>query len=93
MLCFRKLLVVNKIMDNRGMGGIKIFRRRFFVPQCPKHFAREPYCVMFQKNSDNEKDYGLERGISRTSVERIFVSQCRMFRRGNFLCCVSENFQ
>ena len=92
MLCFRKLLVANKIMDNRGMGGIKIFRRRFFVPQCPKHFAREPYCVMFQKNSDNEKDYGLERGISRTSVERIFVSQCRKFRRGKVLCCVSEIF-
>ena len=34
MLCFRKLLVANKIMDKRGRGGIKIFRRKFFVLQC-----------------------------------------------------------
>ena len=93
MLCLRKLLVANKIMDKRETGNIKTFRRNFFVPQCPKTFAREAYCVVFQKISGSEKDYGLERGTSSSSVERIFVSECRRFRTGKILCCVSENFR
>ena len=90
---FGKLLVANKIMDERGRGGIKIFRRQFFVPQCQKLFAREPYCGVFQKNSGSAKDCGLERWVSRSSVERFFVSECRKFRGGKILCSVSGNFR
>ena len=32
-LCFRKLPVAKKFIDKRG-GGIKIFRRKFYVSQC-----------------------------------------------------------
>ena len=32
-LCFRKLAVAKKLMDERGGGGIKIFRRKFLVSQ------------------------------------------------------------
>ena len=31
-------------------------------------------------------------GVSRFSVEKGFASQYRTFRRGTFLCCVSEKF-
>ena len=80
-------------MDKRGTGGIRTFRRKSFVPQCPKTFAREPFCVVFRKTSGSEIDYGLERVVSRSSVEKFFVSECRKFHRGNFLCCVSENIR
>ena len=31
-------------------------------------------------------------GVSRVSVESVFVSQCAKLRRGTILRCVSENF-
>ena len=63
MLCFRKIPVAKKVMDKRG-GGIKIFRREFFVPQCRKlsTFAREPYCVVFQKKIPQRKRLWIRKG-------------------------------
>ena len=89
MLCLRKLLVANKIMDERETGDIKTFRRKFFVPQCPKSFAREAYCVVFQKISCSEKDYELERGISSSSVEKYFCLRVPIVSYGktSMLCC------
>ena len=55
----------------------------------PKTMAREPFCVVLQKNSGSEIDYGLGKGVSRSSVERFFVSECRKFRRENF-CAVFQ---
>ena len=50
-LCFRKLLVANKIMVERGREGIKIFRRNFFVPQCRKLSLGNPFvlCCVSEK--------------------------------------------
>ena len=91
MLCFRKLLVANKIMDKKvdgaasrfsvkgflshnaenfgkgtllcclsenflyrkslciGGGAIKIFRRKFLVPQCRKLWQENPFVLCFRK--------------------------------------------
>ena len=38
-ICHRKMLGV------RGGGGINIFRRKVFVPQCRKIFVAEPFSV------------------------------------------------
>ena len=62
-------------MDKKG--GIKIFRRKFFCLTVPESFATENFCAMFQKNSGSAKHNGLERGVSRSSVERFFVSVCQ----------------
>ena len=69
------------------------FPSKDFCTTMPKILAREPYCVVFQENSGSEKDYGLQRGVLRSSVERFCVSECRKFRRGKFLCCVSKKFR
>ena len=49
--------------------------------------------VCFRKIPVSKKVMHKRGGVSRFSVERIFVSECRNFRRGEFLCCVSEIFQ
>ena len=50
------------------------FPSKIFCLTLPKILAREPQCVVLQKNSGSEIDYGLGRGVSRSSVER-FLSQ------------------
>ena len=72
---------------------MKIFPRKIFCLRVPKNLVGENICAVFQKISGSEKDYGLGRGISRSSVEKFFVSECRKFRRGKILFCVSENFR
>ena len=57
MLCFRKVLVANKNMDKRGTGGYQDFPSKVFCLKMPKTFARELFCVVFQKTSGIEKDY------------------------------------
>ena len=69
------------------------FPSKDFCTTMPKFLAREPYCVVFQENYGSEKDYGLQRGVSRSSVERFFVSECRKFRSGKLLCDVSVKFR
>ena len=92
MLCFRKLPVSKKNMHKRGRG-LKVDCRKIFCLRVPKNLVGENICAVFQKISGSEKDYGLERGISRSSVETFFDSECRKFPGGKVLFCVSEIFQ
>ena len=55
-LCFRKNPVAKKIMYK--MGGISRFSVEVFGLTMPKTFATESFCVVFQKTSGSEKDYG-----------------------------------
>ena len=49
MLYFGKLLVANKVMDERVRGGIKIFRRQFFVPKCRNFSQGNPIVMCLRK--------------------------------------------
>ena len=64
------------------------FPSKVFCLTLPKILAREPQCVVLQ-TSAGEIDYGLRRGVSRSSVERFFVSVCPNFARENF-CAVFQ---
>ena len=89
MLCSGKLPVANKFLDKRGTGGIKVFRRKFFVPQGRFFFAREPYCVVFQKNSCSGIDYGLERVVSSLPWKDFLSQSAESFIGENF-CAVFQ---
>ena len=76
-LCFRKFLIVKKLMDKRE-GEDQDFPWKFFCLIVPKHFVEEPFSVGFQKNSVSEKVYGYEGGESiKIFFRKYFVSQCR----------------
>ena len=49
MLCSGKLPVANKFLDKRGTGGIKVFRRKFFVPQGRIFSQGNPIVLCFRK--------------------------------------------
>ena len=54
---------------------------------------KNPSVLCFRKFPVAKKFMDKRRsGVSRFSVEKGFASQYRTFRRGTFLCCVSENF-
>ena len=44
MLCFRKFPVAKKFIDKNG-GGVRSFRRKFFVSQCRENFVGEAFSV------------------------------------------------
>ena len=52
MLCFRKVPVARKSMDNRG--GYQDIPSKFFCTTMPKSLARETFCVVFQKTPGSE---------------------------------------
>ena len=52
---FGKLPVARKTMDKRGRG-VSRFSVEFFCTTVPKTFAKETFCVLFQKTSGSEKD-------------------------------------
>ena len=56
MLCFRKVPLVKKIKDRRGV--IKIFHRQNFCLTMPKSFVGEHFCAAFEKISGSGKLYG-----------------------------------
>ena len=56
MLRLRKFPVAKNSMDNKG--GYQDFPSKFFCLTMPKTFARKLFCVVFQKTSGSEKDYG-----------------------------------
>ena len=77
MLCFRKFLIVKKLMDKRE-GEDQDFPWKVFCLIVPKHLVEEPFSVGFQKNSVSEKVYGYEGGESiKIFLRKYFVSQCR----------------
>ena len=55
-LCFRKVPVARNSMDKRG--GYQFFPSKLFRTTMPKTLAREPFCVVSQKTSCSEQDYG-----------------------------------
>ena len=55
-LRLRKFPVAKNSMDNKG--GYQDFPSKFFCLTMPKTFARKLFCVVFQKTSGSEKDYG-----------------------------------
>ena len=57
MLCFRKILVAKKFMDER-VGEVSRFPPKVFCLTEPKHIIEEPFCAEFQKISGSEKVYG-----------------------------------
>ena len=63
-LGYRKILCI--------IGGITIFRRKFFVSQCRKIFIRGGFGKMFGKGG----------GVSRFSVENFLSHSAEKFRRG-----------
>ena len=71
MLCFRKIAVPKKFLDQRGVGGCQEFLSKNFWVGAPKNFMDEPFCAVFQKNCGSEKVYGSEgrRRVSRISVD------------------------
>ena len=56
MLWFRKIAVARKSMDKRG--GYQDFPSIIFCLTMPKSSATESLCVVFQKTSGIEKDFG-----------------------------------
>ena len=50
----------------------------------PKFFAREPYCVVFQKNSGSEVDYGFERGYQDLPSKGFLSQNAKNFVGENF---------
>ena len=81
MLCFRKISVAKKIMDKRGYQD---FPSKIFSLTGLETFAREPYCVVFQKNSGSAKDYGLERGYQDLPSNVFLSDSAKKFRRKHF---------
>ena len=51
MLCFRKIAVPKKFMDQRGVGGYQEFLSKFLCLSVPKYFVKEPFCAVYQKIS------------------------------------------
>ena len=78
----------------RGWGGeglsIKIFLRKFFVPQCRKNFVGQPFKMSLF--SGIEKFYAS--GGYANFFRRFFLSHsAEKFRSGTLLCSVSGNFR
>ena len=55
-LCFRKFPVAKKFMDKRG--GYQEFPTENFLCDNADNFRKGTLCVVFQKTSVSEKDYG-----------------------------------
>ena len=62
-------------MNKRGGGGIKIFRRKFFVSECRKFPWGESFSVSLI--SGIEKVWIRGGGSMKIFRRKIFVSQCR----------------
>ena len=56
MLCFRKFPVAKKFMDKRG--GYQEFPTENSLCDNADNFRKGTLCVVFQKTSFSEKDYG-----------------------------------
>ena len=54
MLCFRIFPVAKKVYGQEG-GGESEFPWKFYCLTLPKTSVGEPFCVVFQKNSDSLK--------------------------------------
>ena len=57
---------------------------RFFCLTVPKTFVEKPFCAVFQKASGSGKSWIRQGEVSRSSVEKFFVSKCQKISHGNF---------
>ena len=73
---FEKALVAKISMDNKVGWGIKVFRRKFFVSLCRKLSQGSPSVLCFRKFPLAIKIED-KRGLSISSIDKIFVLQCR----------------
>ena len=89
MLCFRKIPVAKKFMDEGG-GGIKIFRRKFFCLTVPKNFVGELFSISLtsgiEKNDASEGYVTIFDFLSKLfclTVPKIFAGEpfCAVFHK------------
>ena len=91
MLCFRKLLVAKKFMDDKGGGGeYQKFPLKIFCLTVPKNFVGEPFSESLI--SGIEKLYASE-GYVTIFCRKILSRSTEKLCRGTILCCVSESFR
>ena len=88
MLCLSKISVAKNSMDKKGVSRFSV--QTLFCLTMPNSFAGESFCVVFQKFSVSQKDYGLESGrVSRFSVEKISLTMPKTFATESF-CVVFQ---
>ena len=71
---------------------MKIFRRKTFVLHC-RTLSQGKLSVLCFRKYPVAKKFMDRRGVSRFSVEKFLSQSAELFRRGSFLCCVSENIR
>ncbi len=78
-----------KSLEERGGGGIKIFRRKFFVSQCRRKLPQANPLLLHQFRV-SKKFGGEGGGVSRFSVENFLShSADENFRRRILYCCIN----
>ena len=77
-------------MDKRG--GVKIFRRKFFVSQCHKLSQGSLFVLCFRKLPAAQRIMDKKGGYHDFPSKSFLNHNPEKFGKGNFLCCVSENF-
>ena len=77
-----------------GGGGIHDFLSKLICVTIPKHFIRELFCAVSQKNSGSEKVSGRDgAGEYQDFLSKVFCLKVpKTFRKRTPLCCVSERF-
>ena len=74
----------------RGVGGIKIFHRKFFASQCRKFLYRNPLLLHYFRVSKSLDKRG---GVSRFSVKIFLSHSAEKFRRGILYCCINFGYR
>ena len=85
MLCFRKVPVAKKFMDQRRGGEYQAFPSKIFCLTVLTKSVGKPFCAAFQKISARAKimnQRGGVGGVSRFSVENFLSHSAEVFRRG-----------
>ena len=82
MLYYRKFPVTKKIMDRRGVWGIKIFRRKLSCLTVPNFSQWNSFVLCFRKPPLAKKIKD-KRGVIKIFHRQKFISQCRKFLWGN----------
>ena len=72
------------------MGEKPDFPSKSFFITVPKMLEGEPFCAVFQKNSNSDKVFRrkVRGGEGRLYLEKLLCHSDENTRRGIFLCCV-----
>ena len=81
MLCFRKVPVAKKFMDQRRGGEYQAFPSKIFCLTVLTKSVGKPFCAAFQRISARAKIMNQRRrvGGKQDFPSKTFVSQCRNF--------------